>query len=220
MPTIVVTAPAASRRLCALSVLKAEIAIDVDDTTFNDWLETEALSASDRVAEACRLAGDDAGDAPATFAEEVAVITFGPDEIPNGNALELPWRYPARVTAVAVGGVVLDPALYRAQPKAGLLFRLDSCGRPGRWEQSVTTVTMSSGWAADKVPTVLQDAVKRLVRMRWEAKDRDLAVKAEETDGVGRTEYWVGSMAASGSALPGDVLDSLYAAGLVNVCGG
>nr|WP_295828297.1 hypothetical protein [uncultured Azospirillum sp.] len=217
MPTIVVATPAPDRRLCPLAVLKAELGIDSGDTTFDPWLEAECLSASDRVAEACRVAGDDAGDAPATFAEEVAVITFTPDETPNGNVLELPWRYPARVTAVTIGRVALDVALYRGQPKAGLLSRMDSSGRASCWERQEIAVTIASGWTADKVPTVLQDAVKRLVRLRWEAKDRDLAVKAEQTEGAGRTEYWVGSMAASGSAMPADVLDSLYAAGLVGV---
>lgn len=220
MPTIVVTSPATDRRLCALDALKAELGIDPDDTLFDAWLEAEALSASDRVAEACRIAGDDAGDAPATFAAEVAVVTIGVDETPNGNVLELPWRYPVRVTAVTVGGVALDAALYRGQPKSGLLSRLAPGGRAGCWERQEIAVTIASGWAAGKMPTVLQDAVKRLVRLRWEAKDRDLAVKAEETEGVGRTEYWVGSMAVSGSALPVDVLDSLYAAGLVDACGG
>jgi hypothetical protein len=217
MPAIVVATPSADRRICALAALKAELGIDSGDTAFDSWLEAECLSASDRVAEACRVAGDDAGDAPATFAEEVAVVTFSPDETPNGNVLELPWRYPARVTAITIGGVALDGALYRGQPKAGLLSRMDAGGRAGCWERQEIAVTIASGWTAEKMPTVLQDAVKRLVRLRWEAKDRDLAVKAEETDGVGRTEYWVGSMAAAGSALPTDVLDSLYAAGLVGV---
>ncbi|KAA0576681.1 hypothetical protein [Azospirillum sp. Sh1] len=215
MPTIVVTSPATDRRLCALDALKAELGIDAGDTLSDAWLEAEALSASDRVAEACRIAGDDAGDAPATFVAEVAVVTFGADETPNGNVLELPWRYPARVTAVAIGGEALDSAFYRGQPKSGLLSRLVSGGRAGGWEREEIAVTIASGWAVDKMPTVLQDAVKRLVRLRWEAKDRDLTVKAEQTEGAGRTEYWVGSMAASGSAMPPDVLDALYAAGLV-----
>jgi len=217
MPSIVVASLAPDRRLCALATLKAELGIDIADTAFDSWLAAECLSASDRVAEACRVAGDDAGDAPATFIEEVAVVTFSPDETPNGGMLGLPWRYPVRVTAVTIGGAVLDGALYRGQPKAGLLSRLDSSGCAGCWERQEIAVTIASGWVAEKVPTVLQDAVKRLVRLRWEAKDRDLAVKAEQTEGTGRTEYWVGSMAASGSAMPADVLDSLYAAGLVGV---
>lgn len=220
MPTIVVTSPATDRRLCALDAIKAELGIDAGDTLPDAWLEAEALSASDRIAEACRIAGDDAGDAPATFVAEVAVVTFAADETPNSNVLELPWRYPARVTAVTIGGEALDSALYRGQPKSGLLSRLASGGRAGCWERKEIAVTISSGWAVDKMPTVLQDAVKRLVRLRWESRDRELTVKAEETNGTGRTEYWVGSMAAAGSALPIDVLDSLYAAGLVDVTGG
>ncbi|WP_372397098.1 hypothetical protein ABMY26_23805 [Azospirillum sp. HJ39] len=215
MPTVAVAVPAADRRLCAIPALKAELGIAESDNQFDGWLRAEALSASDRVAEACRVVGDDAGDAPATFAEEVAVVTFSPDEARNVAVLELPWRYPARVTSVTVGGAALGGALYRGQPKSGLLSRTDSAGRSICWEQQETVVTIASGWSVDKMPTALQDAVKRLVRLRWEAKDRDLTVKAEQTEGAGRTEYWVGSMAASGSALPPDILDALYAAGLV-----
>lgn len=210
MPTVIVATPAGERRLCSIAALKTELGIDEGDTLFDGWLETEALSASDRVAEACGVAGDDTGDAPPTFAEEVGVITFDPAEA-GGDTLILPWRQPARVTAVTVGGVALDPALYRAEPKAALLIRQN-----GRWGGAPVAVTVKSGWVADKMPTALQDAVKRLVRQRWEAKDRELAVKVEQTEGAGRTEYWVGSMGASGSALPADVLAALQAGGFVN----
>ncbi|MBP2302526.1 hypothetical protein [Azospirillum picis] len=217
MAITTVTAPAADRRLCSIADLKAELGIDANDTLFDVWLSTECLSASDRVAEACGVAADDDGEAPATFVQEIAAITFGAADIPNGNVLELPWRFPARVTSVTVAGQMLAPALYRPQPKAGLISRVDACGRPACWARAETSVAVVSGWEPGKVPTVLQDAVKRLVRLRWEAKDRDQLVKAEETDGVGRTEYWVGGTSANGSALPADVLASLQAAGYVNV---
>lgn len=216
MPTVTVPSPVIDRRLCARDALKIELGIAADDTTFDDWLDAECLSASDRLAEACRVVGDAAGTAPPTFAEETAVITFAADEVRGEDVLFLPWRQPATVTAVMVAGTVLDPSLYRASPKSGLVERLTASGRRACWSGAVTAVTVRSGWPADKVPTVLQDGVKKLVRLRWEAKDRDLAVKAEETADVGRTEYWVGGMGAGGSAIPADLLSALQAARLVN----
>ncbi|BAI71474.1 hypothetical protein AZL_020390 [Azospirillum sp. B510] len=216
MPIVTVTTPAADRRLCSTGALKTELGIDADDTLFDAWLEAEALSASDLVAAACGVRGDDAGDAPPTFREEIAIVTFSVDEAGGAEALFLPWRRPARVSVVSVSGSTLDPASYRAMSKAGLIERLSAAGCVVPWRRSAAAVTISSGWALGKVPTELQDAVKRLVRLRWESRDRDLAVKAEETDGTGRTEYWVGSMGAGGSALPADVLAALRAGGFVD----
>ncbi|MBP2229660.1 hypothetical protein J2847_002959 [Azospirillum agricola] len=216
MPIITVAVPASDRLLCSIGALKTELGIAADNDQFNDWLTSEALSASDRVADACGVAGDDAGDAPATFAEEEAVVTFGRDEARGADALLLPWRFPARVTALSVDGVVQDSALYRADPKSGLVERLSASGRVTNWQGASVAITVKSGWPAAKVPTALQDAVKRLVRLRWEAKDRELAVKAEEDDEVGRTEYWVGGMGAGGSALPADILAALRAGGFAD----
>ncbi|CAO3445744.1 hypothetical protein [Azospirillum argentinense] len=215
MPSITVSAPAGDRRLCSIEALRAELGIADDDTRFTPWLESECTAASDRVAEACGIAPDDDGDAPATLAAEVAVITFCAAEIPNSNMLELPWRYPARVTGITVGGQLLDPNLYRAQSKSGLVSRVDASGRPVCWSRAETAVTVQSGWSADAVPTVLQDAVKRLVRLRWEGRGRDLALKAKEVEGVGREEYWVGGSSAPNSAVPADVVSALQAAGLI-----
>lgn len=216
MPIVTVTTSASDRRLCSIAALKAELGIDDAETVFDPWLEAEALSASDLVAAACGVVGDDNGDAPPTFREEVASITFGVDEADGAEALFLPWRRPARVTAVSLGGDALDASAYRAMGRAGLLERLSAAGCVIPWRRATAVITISSGWSADKVPTELQEAVKRLVRLRWEAKDRDLAVKAEETDGTGRTEYWVGGMGAGGSSLPAEVLAALKAGGFVD----
>lgn len=219
MPAVTVPVPASDRRLCSVEAAKVELGIGSDDTAFDDWLSSEILSASDLVAAACGVEGDDAGDAPATFIQEVATISFAIDEIPDQGELRLPWRHPSRVEEIVVGGVTLDPSLYQDDPKAGLVERRTPAGRLGCWSKAVTVVTVRSGWAADKVPTAAQNAVKRLVRLRWEAKDRNLMIKAEETADVGRTEFWVGSTAAIGSALPDDMLNGLNEAGLVNICG-
>ncbi len=173
MPIVTVANPAADRRLCSIAALKTELGIDANDTQFDGWLEAESLSASDLVAITCGVAGDDAGDAPATFAEEVAIITFAAAEAEDTHDLLLPWRHPTRVTAVSVGGETLDPSLYWADPKAALVKRLSESGRSIPWRRCATAITVKSGWAAGKVPTPIQDAVKRLVRLRWEAKDRD-----------------------------------------------
>ncbi|WP_376959660.1 hypothetical protein ABNQ39_07055 [Azospirillum sp. A26] len=216
MSIVTVAIPAPDRRLCSTAALKIELGIGDDDTLFDAWLEAEVLSASDLVAAACGVRGDDDGDVPPTFREEVAIITFSFDEAGAADALFLPWRWPARVTAVSVGGETLAPSSYRAMGRAGLIERLSAAGCVVPWRRAAAVVTISSGWALDKVPTELQDAVKRLVRLRWESKDRELAVKAEETDGTGRTEYWVGGMGAGGSALPADVLAALKAGGFAD----
>lgn len=219
MPTLIVANPAADRRLITVDAAKTSLGISGD--AHDAWLLAEILTASDAVADACGIAGDSDGDAPATFLEEEAVVTFAAGELPHGvRPLRLPWRYPARVKAVSVGGVTAALAGYRAEPKGAMLYRLNAGGGAVTWDRAELAVTIRSGWPLNRMHTAVADAVTRLVRLRWESKDRDLAVKAEETASAWRKEYWVGSMGKGGSALPDDVRGALYAAGLVNVAAG
>jgi hypothetical protein len=146
------------------------------------------------------------GDAPPTFIEEVAAVAFAPAEMPDGHTLILPWRFPARVEAVSVGGAVLDASEYQAQPKAALLARL---GRP--WGRHEVVITIRSGWTLDKVPSELRGVVVELVRLRWHGKDRDPTIRSYESPDVETITYFDPDKMVMRGGLPADIANRLSA---------
>ncbi len=216
MPTLNVASAATDRRLVSLSAIKAELGItgSTFDAKFQAWL----LAASDVVSAACGIAEDQRGRR--TLISEGVSIGYRPDEISCGWELKpliLPWRIPAVITAVTVDGIALDvDTEIEVNPMDGLLYRLDSSGCRAVWDRVRTIIAGTAGWVQADVPEAARQAVIRYCRERYDGDGRNSLLKAEETDGVGRDEYWIGPT-SKGEALPADVMDALRAAGLVKM---
>lgn len=133
------------------------------------------------------------------------------------GALQLD-RWPLiEVTGITVAGSELSADDYEADLPPAHLFRLSgdrrTCWGYGRivtdfWagyrlpEGNAPTLPAS----AEPLPANIQRAVKELVKLRWASRKRDPMLKAEETEGIGRTEYWVGGTGdRSSGGLPPDV---------------
>lgn len=221
MPVLTVGSAAADRRLVALSAMKTELGIATGDTSYDAKLSGWLLAASDIVASVCNLAADQQGRR--TFITEALSIAYRASEVPEwcGKArpLLLPWRLPMTVSAVSVDGAALDASLFECEPMAGLLYRLDSDGERTHWTRGRITITASAGWAQADVPEVARQAVIRYVRERYDGDGRNTLLKSETVENVGEFAYWIGPT-SKGDALPPDVVDSLRAAGLVNVAVG
>lgn len=93
---------------------------------------------------------------------------------------------------------------YRFDRDAGLLYRLDGSGLDTSWCGSPVVITYDGGYTA--IPLDIQDAITRMVRARWFAKDRDPLAKSEDVPGVRSVTWWVPTGEEAGS-MPPDVVD-------------
>jgi hypothetical protein len=214
VPTVAVATPAVDRSLATLASVKAELGIPDADTASDAILHGWILTESDRLVAACGIVGDDLGDAPPTLAAETATVTFAASEVPCSGPLILPWRVPARVTGVSVGGTSLDAAGWRAEPRAGLLHRA-----AGAWARAEIVVTVASGYAPGKVPVPVADAVRELVRRRWHAKDRDPLLRSYASPDVEAMTYMDADRVEAEGGLPRSVMEALRAAGVACAAG-
>jgi hypothetical protein len=76
----------------------------------------------------------------------------------------------------------------------GQLIRLDSNGYPRRWPAYIDQIQYPSGFDVTlPIFQDLADAVTRMVRDRYFARDRDGRLRSENTVGVYEATYWFGS---------------------------
>ena len=220
MPTLTVTSPVADRSLTSLAQVKAELGIAADDTASDPLLTGWIKDDSDAVLDACHWAPDQMGRRCAL--DEPVTISFRASEVPvNGcdpAPLLLPWRLPLSIDTVTVDGQALTVSEdVECQPMGALLYRLDASGQHARWRPSRIVITGRSGWTQDEVPAALRGAVLDLIRIRWDSQGRNSFVKRERVEDVGEREFWVGDQPNSTGGMPKSVLESLRAAGLVNI---
>lgn len=105
--------------------------------------------------------------------------------------------------ASGVGQVLTYGTDFTVDADKGWLVRLDTfTGIAVKWEALPTTVIYQAGFAA--IPADVVDACLRLVTLRFSARGRDPMLRAVDTMGVGRKEYWVGGPPKSGS-LPEEI---------------
>lgn len=209
MPALTVAAPVADRSLVDVARVRVDLGIteaDLSTDVLTAWIRDD----SDAVCAACGAAADQ--KRRRTFLAEAVTITYSPAEAWGARRLILPWRLAldASTVAVRIGGVLLDGAAWDLDPDALLLARRGG----GSWGDGVV-VTGTAGWAPSEVPASLRQAVLRLVRLRWEGRDRDLALKAISAEGSVREEYWIGGTGPGGNGIPADILAALRADGLI-----
>ncbi len=124
------------------------------------------------------------------------------------NALQLS-RWPLiSITSVVetianVQTTLVNGTDYIADMKHGQLIRLDSYGRPTKWNTDPVIVVYSAGYAT--VPADVFDTVIEMVKQRWYAQTRDPAIRSRNVSGIMETSYWFGSGPGSDGGLPPDI---------------
>jgi len=106
--------------------------------------------------------------------------------------------------------VVLAADGYALQPAVGHLWRTGTY-----WTSSSgLTVAYTAGFA--EIPADVQQAVLDLCTMENAGRGRDPLLRASESPGIGRQEYWVGGVPGA-SLIPQDIASLLnpYRRGLV-----
>lgn len=192
---LTVITPAASHALTTLDAIKTEL---VETGTADDgWFGAAIDRASATVRSFCRR----------PFALETVRETIRLSA-PVGALTLARWPV-VSVASVTEGGKTLAPDDYETDADTGFVHRLTGSDQRRDWPATKIVVEYAAGYIlpddpARTLPEDIERAAILLVRSQWFARNRDPLVKAEETDGVGRSEYWIGGP-AGGSTLPTDV---------------
>jgi hypothetical protein len=199
--TTVIT-PALSYDLTTLAVVKDELRVtDAASDTFISrqiaWASAAATSYCDRVFQVETI--KDEFWAPRDFYP--GLLDGRPD------ILQL-TRWPAvTITNVTEDGVALVVTTdYRIDLEHGQLLRVDANAYPRPWPAVAIAVQYTAGYAT--IPVDVADAVVRMVKTRWFARERDPMLRGESIPGVRDVQYWVPTGDDAGSMSP-DVVDLL-----------
>jgi len=137
-----------------------------------------------------------------------------PNFLPNRRDSYLVSNGPlVSVTSVNENGTVLVSGTdFEVDVANGILYRLDSFGNPTDWVTFPLTIVYVGGYtlppaSPSTLPPDLEDAVIRMIKSKWFARDRDPMLKEEDIAGIGREVYWIGAP-GDGSMTP-DVTDIL-----------
>lgn len=160
--------------------------------------------------------------AAAQFCNRVFVVETVKDEvwpqrdpypylIPGGLMPLQLTRWPivaASVSSVIENSVTLvDGTDFRVDYDKGQLARLNATTLyPRRWPAWPISAQYDGGF--DPIPPDVVDAVIRMVRTRWLAKDRDALLREENIPGVREAQYWIATGEDAGNMTP-DVIDLL-----------
>lgn len=195
---VTVASPASDTALTTLERVKLELGIPTGTTTSNEILQEKIEEASDDIEAALGF----------RLVRETAVETFWHEQYDSAPEKLVLDRTPvASIRSVVVDGVAIDASTWRLDPNTGELFALCN-GYPSVWVfcQSVV-VTCDGGYilppASNRtLPKGIEGACIDLVSSFWAAKGRDPTVRAEESPGVMRIEYWVGTVGEAGELPP------------------
>jgi hypothetical protein len=200
-----VTTPATSHELITLDDLREQLRVSPNDTANNAWW-TKVIDRTSRQAE--------------RYCDRIFVVQSYSDTFRAGVSgnpgepliLSQAPVDPATIV-VTVDGATLDAAIdYGLDQYAGLVYRLAD---PPSWT-SITTLIVAYAAGFDTIPDDIQLAVIDLCTMDNSGRGRDPMLRASETPGLGRQEYWVGGT-PGGATIPQDIAGLLdrYRRGLV-----
>lgn len=195
------TPPAGPYDLATLATVKIELGISgtQNDTQLSRYISAASLA----IAQFCNrvLVPETVAD---RFDMKPARLQFGGEKALQSS------RWPIiSITSLLEGGIALiKDTDYMADQASGAFWRLNTSGNPMTWGVSPVVATYSAGYADAADLTVLEDAAIRMVRARWDAKDRDPFLKSEDIPGVRTASWWVATGAEAGNMTP-DVVDLL-----------
>lgn len=194
-----VTAAASSYDLTSLSTVKTEL--NISGSTYDSQLTRYLHVASTAAAQYCNrvLVKETIRD---RFDIDFPRLRFGGEKTLQTS------RWPvASISSLTENGTTLTRDTdYLCDLPTGVLTRLDTNGDPTTWGQSPVIIAYDGGYAT--IPSDLEDAVIRMIRARWFAKDRDPYARSEDIPGVRSVQYWVPTGDDAGN-MTGDVTDIL-----------
>jgi hypothetical protein len=195
--TTVVT-PAAERNLVTLDDLREQLRVRPGDVANDAWL-TKVIARSSRAAERyCNR----------IFPLQGYLDTFLAGASGAAGEPLILSQAPVDPTSLetTLDGTILDPAGYALQPGVGHLWRV---GDATYWvNTSGLTVAYTAGFA--EIPPDVQQAVLDLCTMENAGRGRDPMLRASESPGIGRQEYWVGGVPGGyGGLIPQDIASLL-----------
>jgi hypothetical protein len=200
---VTVVTPAAERALITLADLREQLRVNPNDTANDVWW-TKLIARSSRQAERY---------CDRIFQQQGYRETFrGGTTANDGDPLILNQAPVDPVSLlISIDGTALDPANYGLDQIAGLVYRVDA----QRWTSETSIVAAYTG-GFDVIPDDVQQAVLDLCTMDNSGRGRDPMLRASETPGLGRQEYWVGGM-PGGATIPQDIAGLLnpYRRGLI-----
>jgi len=201
--TTVVT-PATERNLVTLDDLREQLRVRPGDVANDAWLTKVIARASLAAERYCSR----------IFALQDYLDTFLAGTTGAAGEPLILSQAPVDPTSLetTLDGTILDPAGYALQPVVGHLWRM---GDATYWvSTSGLSVAYTAGFA--EIPPDVQQAVLDLCTMENAGRGRDPLLRASESPGIGRQEYWVGGVPGT-SLIPQDIASLLnpYRRGLV-----
>jgi hypothetical protein len=202
-----VTAAADSVDLVDLAIVKDELGIADADTSSDTQLGRYITAASAAAAQYCNR----------VFVVETVkdVIDLQRDPYPwqlAGGVAALQasrWPITTLTSVVELDDTLVVDTDFRADLARGVLYRLSPFdGSVIAWPARPVTLAYAAGYAT--IPPDVQDAVIRMIRSRWFAKDRDPMIRQVNVPGVVEKQFWVPTGTDAGNLTPdvADVLDN------------
>jgi hypothetical protein len=200
--TTVVT-PASSYSLVALADFKNEYGIT--ETEDDAYITRLVASASAAAAQYCNR----------VFVAETVLDEFWAQRDPfprliRGGFTPLQLtRWPViSIDTVTENAVALTEDVdFKVSYQTGQITRLDDYGNPRTWANRAIAIQYESGYAT--IPADLADAVLRMMRLRWFARDRDAMLRSESVVGAYDAQYWFANGPGSQGQFTPDIADIL-----------
>lgn len=201
-----VTAAATSFNLTTLLAVKADLNINDATSQTNILLQRLIAQCSSAATSYCNR----------VFPLQTYLDTI---RLRNGADVLMTRRHPVTqiVSILEDTTALIVSNDYEFDADNGLIRRLDGSGLPSKWTgDKKVAISYKAGWIlpgtpalASTLPADLEDAVIRMVKSRYLARERDPFLKAERVDGVGSVDYWVAA-GTDGNMTPdvSDVLDN------------
>lgn len=129
------------------------------------------------------------------------------------------WPIASVVSVTEDGKALTKDVDFRVVDEPGQLIRLDTQGFVQPWKGDLVSVVYYSGYilpgmnaanypvGSPTLPPDVEDAVSRMVYMRFAQRQRDPLVKSEVVEGIGRTDYL--TPAGSAGNMTDDITDIL-----------
>jgi hypothetical protein len=201
----VVAAPASDRTLISLDDLREQLQVKATDTANNVWWQKVIARTSRQAERYCNR----------IFVTQSYVDNFRAQVSGQTGEPLILSQAPVVPTSiiVTIDTVTLAAGTdYGLDQYAGLVYRLTP---PMYWTSETSlAVQYTAGFAP--IPDDVQQAVLDLCTMDNSGRGRDPMLRASETPGLGRQEYWVGGL-PGGALIPQDIAGLLnpYRRGLV-----
>jgi hypothetical protein len=197
-----IVTPAADRNLVTLDDLREQLRVRPGDVANDGWYSKIIARSSLAAERYCNR----------TFAEQDYLDTFVAGFTSATAAPLILSQAPVDPASVVVtlDGAGLDDTGWSLSPLVGHLWRTGTA-----WSNtSGLTVAYSAGFA--EIPADVQQAVLDLCTMENAGRGRDPMLRATESPGLGRQEYWVGGVPGN-ALLPVDIASLLnpYRRGMV-----